>query len=279
MADDQQVPVVQPAKEPVKAAPKEREPKREQAPRPKKERAPRKEEGGKPAAKEPKEGKKEKEEAARAILQRAKGEEPGVQAVPQAPEKEKEEKEPRLLFNRWDLNEVEVTDPGLKRYINLHSMIVPHSSGKFTKQQFAKGEMLIVERLINRLMQTEMNTGQKHRAIRITKDAFDIVHKKTRKNPVQVLVDAISQAGPREETVRLKYGGINVPKSVDTAPLRRVNSALMFISGGVYAASHKNKKDVADCLADELIAAAKGDSKCYSVTKREERERIAKASR
>ena len=276
MADKKEVPVEQP----VKAAGKEKEPKREQAARPpKREKGPKKEEAAKPAAKEPKEAKKEKEDAARAILQKAKEKEPGVEAVPAAPEKEKVEKEPRLLFNRWDVNEVEVTDPGLKRYINLHSMIVPHSSGKFTKQQFAKGEMLIVERLINRLMQTEMNTGQKHRAIRITKDAFETIYKKTKKNPVQVLVDAITQAGPREETVRLKYGGINVPKSVDTAPLRRVNSALMFISGGVLAASHKNKKDVADCLADELIAAARGDSKCYSVTKREERERIAKASR
>jgi small subunit ribosomal protein S7 len=276
MGDEKDAPVEQA----VKVAGKEKEPKREQAARsPKREKAPRKEEIAKPAAKEPKETKKEKEDAARAILQKAKEREPGVEAVPAAPEKEEKEKEPRLLFNRWDLNEVEVTDPGLKRYINLHSMIVPHSSGKFTKQQFAKGEMLIVERLINRLMQTEMNTGQKHRAIRITKEAFEIIHKKTKKNPVQVLVDAISQAGPREETVRLKYGGINVPKSVDTAPLRRVNSALMFISGGVYAASHKNKKDVSDCLADELIAAARGDSKCYSVTKREERERIAKASR
>ena len=280
MAEEQQVPAEQPVKEPAKAAPKEKEPGKEQpvkAPRPRREKAP-KPEGAK-AGKEPREGRKEKEDAARAILMKAREKEPLIEAVPRAPEKEKEEKEPRLLFNRWDLNEVEVTDPSLKRYINLHSMIVPHSSGKFTKQQFAKGEMLIVERLINRLMQTEMNTGQKQRAIRITKDAFETIYKKTKKNPVQVLVDAISQAGPREETVRLKYGGINVPKSVDTAPLRRVNSALMFISLGVYAASHKNKKDVSDCLADELIAAARGDSKCYSVTKREERERVAKASR
>jgi small subunit ribosomal protein S7 len=276
MADEQDAPVEQP----VKAAPKEKEPRREQAPRPpKKEKAPKKEEGAKPGAKEPKEGKKEKEDAARAILMKAKEKEPAVEAVPGAPEKEKEEKVPRFLFNRWDLNEVEVTDPGLKRYINLHSMIVPHSSGKFSKQQFAKGEMLIVERLINGLMQTEMNTGKKHRTIRIAKEAFEIVYKKTKKNPVQVLVDAISQAGPREETVRLKYGGINVPKSVDTAPLRRVNSAIRFICDGVYAASHKKKKYVSEALADELIAAAKGDSKCYSVTKREERERVAKASR
>jgi small subunit ribosomal protein S7 len=271
MADEQQVP----AEEPVKAAPKEQA----KAPRtPRKERAPKKEEGARPAGKEPKE-RREKEDAARAIIMKAKGGESAAEAVPAAPHKEKEEKEPRLLFNRWDLNEVEVTDPGLKRYINLHSMIVPHSSGKFSKQQFAKGEMLIVERLINRLMQTEMNTGQKHRAIRITKDAFEIIHKKTKKNPVQVLVDAISQSGPREETVRLKYGGINVPKSVDTAPLRRVNSAIRFICEGVYTASHKSRKHVPEVLADELIAAARGDSKCYSVTKREERERIAKASR
>jgi len=282
MADDQQAPVEQPvaAAAAPAPAPKEKEPRKEQAPRPKRERAP-KAEGAKAGKepKEPKESRKEKEEAARAIIQKAKGEEPEIQAVPQAPEKEKVEKEPRLLFNKWDLNEVEVADPGLKRYINLHSMIVPHSTGKFSKQQFAKGEMLIVERLINGLMQTEMNTGKKQRAIRITKEAFEIVNRKTKKNPVQVLVDAISQAGPREETVRLKYGGINVPKSVDTAPLRRVNSALKFICDGVYSASHKNKKNVSDALADELVAAARGDSKCYSVTKREERERIAKASR
>ena len=276
MADEKDAPVEQP----VKATPKEKEPRREQAAKPpRKEKAPRKEEGAKPGGRESKEPRKEKEDAARAILQRAKEKEPAIEAVPEAPEKEKEEKEPRLLFNRWDLNEVEVTDPGLKRYINLHSMIVPHSSGKFSKQQFAKGEMLIVERLINRLMQTEMNTGKKHRAIRITKEAFEIIYRKTKKNPVQVLVDAISQAGPREETVRLKYGGINVPKSVDTAPLRRVNSAIRFICEGVSTASHKNKKYVAEVLADELIAASKGDSKCHSVTKREERERIAKASR
>ncbi len=186
---------------------------------------------------------------------------------------------PRLLFNRWDMSEVEIKDPGLKRYINLQSTIVPHSGGKLTRQQFAKAEMLIVERLINRLMQSEMNTGAKERALRITKDAFEIIHQRTKKNPVQVLVDAIANAGPREERVRLKYGGINVPKSVDTAPTRRVNTALRFISDAVYSGSRNSKKDVAEVLADELIAAARGDSRAYSVAKKEERERIAKASR
>ena len=185
----------------------------------------------------------------------------------------------RLLFNKWDLGEVQVTDPSLVRYISLNPVIVPHSTGKFTRQEFNKANMLIVERLINRLMQSEMNTGNKQLATRIVRDAFDTIHKKTKKNPVQVLVEAIANTGQREETVRLKYGGINVPKSVDTAPIRRVNTSLFFISEAVYKAAHKSKKPVAACLADELIAASKGDVKAYSVNKKEERERIAKSAR
>lgn len=261
--------------EPVKAAKPEKPARKPKAP---------KAEGAEKPARKPKTPKGEKaakgEKGAEKILEKVIAEAAEKPEAPaEAPAKEQEEKTPRLLFNRWDLNEVEVTDPGIKRYINIQSMIVPHSSGRLSTQQFAKGEMLVVERLINRLMQNEMNTGKKHRAIRITREAFEIVHRKTKKNPVQVLVDAVAQAGPREETVRLKYGGINVPKSVDTAPLRRVNTALKFICNGVYAASHKHKKYVSDCLADELIAAAKGDTKCYSVGKKEERERVAKASR
>ena len=184
-----------------------------------------------------------------------------------------------LLFNRWDLSEVQITDPGLVRYVNLDPVIVPHTFGKLTRQEFNKANMMIVERLINRLMQTEMNTGNKQLAIRIVRDAFEIIYKKTKKNPVQVLVEAVANTGPREETVRLKYGGINVPKSVDTAPIRRVNSALYFISEAVRKGAHKSKKPAASCLADELIAASKGDVKTYSVNKKEERERIAKSAR
>jgi len=187
--------------------------------------------------------------------------------------------QPQLLFNRWDMSEVVIQDPSLARYVNLHTMIVPHSCGKLAGQQFNKSNMLIVERLINKLMQTEHNTGKKELAIRIVREAFEIINKKTKKNPVQVLVDAVANAGPREETVRLKYGGINVLKSVDTAPQRRVDVALRFITDGVLQASHKKKKSVSEALAEELIAAANGDTRSYAVSKREERERIAKAAR
>jgi small subunit ribosomal protein S7 len=128
-------------------------------------------------------------------------------------------------------------------------------------------------------MKSSKNTGKKTLAIRIVTDAFNIINKKTKKNPVQVLVEAVTNTGQREETVRLKYGGINVPKSVDTAPLRRVNTSMFFISEAVYKNSQSSKKSASMALADELIAASKGDVKTYSVNKKEERERIAKSAR
>jgi small subunit ribosomal protein S7 len=185
----------------------------------------------------------------------------------------------KLLFNKWDVAEVKVTDPSLTRYVTLTSLIIPHSCGKFSKQEFNKSNMMIVERLINRLMQTEKNTGKKQLAIRIVRDAFEIINKKTKRNPVEVLVEAIGNSGPREETVRLKYGGINVPKSVDTAPLRRVDTAIGFLAEATLKGSSTSKKSASAVLADELIAASKGDMKCYSVGKKEERERIAKSAR
>lgn len=184
-----------------------------------------------------------------------------------------------LLFGKYDMTQVVVKDPGIKRYINLKPVLVPHTDGRSAARQFNKAEIPIVERLINKLMRNETNTGEKMKCYNIVRDAFVIINKKTGQNPIQVLVDAIENAGPREDTVRLKYGGINVPKAVDVAPMRRVDQALMFIAAGAEKASFKSKKTIESALADELIAASKGDVKSASVGKKDEKERVAKAAR
>lgn len=184
-----------------------------------------------------------------------------------------------LLFNKYDMTQVNIKDPSIKRYINLKAVIVPHTDGKSASRQFNKADIPIVERLINKLMRNEFNTGEKMKCYGIVRDAFEIINKRTGQNPVQVLVDAIENAGPREDTVRLKYGGINVPKAVDVSPMRRVDQALMYIASGAEKASFKSKKSIEDALADELISASRGDVKSASVAKRDEKERVAKAAR
>ncbi len=181
------------------------------------------------------------------------------------------------LFDKWELDEVELHDPGMENYITLDATV--HSSGRHAGQQFNKSKISIVERLINKMMRGARNTGKKQKAIMIVEDALDIIHDKTKENPVQILINAIENAGQKEETVRLKFGGIAVPKAVDTAPQRRVDSAVKFITKGAHGAAFKNRRPIADCLASEIIAASNYEVRSYSISKKEEKERIAKSAR
>lgn len=183
-----------------------------------------------------------------------------------------------LVFGRYNSKEVAVEDPSLKAFINLDPSYVPHSSARHANKPFHKHKISIVERLINNMMRTEKYTGKKTKSYMVVLDAFQLIEKRMKENPVQVLVRAIENSAPREEVTRLKFGGISVPKAVDTAPARRLDIALRNISIGTIKASHKNKRSISECLAAELIAASKGDIQSFAVSKRDEVERVAKSA-
>jgi small subunit ribosomal protein S7 len=196
---------------------------------------------------------------------------------PEAPADSDQAASNAKLFGVWEVTEIEYTDPSTERYINVTP--IAHTMGRHASKQFKKSEISIVERLVNRLMQSEDNTGHKQKTMKIVKDAFEIVHERTEENPVQVLVRAVENAAPREETVRLKYGGISVPQAVDVAPQRRVDQALMFIAKGTANASYKSKTSAAEALAQQLVGAADYDVQTYAISQKEENERVAEAAR
>ena len=111
------------------------------------------------------------------------------------------------------------------------------------------------------------------------REAFQIVHNKTKLNPIQVYVDALQMVSPREEVTRLRFGGISVPKAVDISSSRRLDVALRNICRGVIESSHKNRKRLAQCLADEIINASLGKLESSAMAKREEVERVAASAR
>jgi small subunit ribosomal protein S7 len=182
------------------------------------------------------------------------------------------------FLSKYDMSAVKVEDRGLARYININAENI-FLGGIFANKMFGKSKMSIVERLINNLMRTEVYNGKKTKSYRVVKSAFEIIDKRTKINPVQVLVDALQNAAPREETTRLQFGGISVPKAVDVAPQRRLDVALRNICQGSLNASHKNKKRIEVCLAEELIKASKNDVSSFSVAKKNDAERIAKSAR
>ncbi len=183
------------------------------------------------------------------------------------------------LFDKYDLIEVNVKDKGLGRYINLNPISIPHVGAKYANRQFGKSKVSIVERLINGMMRTEHTTGEKAKTYNIVKKSFNVLEEKTKKNPVQIFVDALQNVAPKEEITRLQYGGISVPKAVDIAPLRRLDIALRNICVGAIKSSHKNKRRLENCLADEIIKASRGDPNAFSVSKKDEIERVAASAR
>ncbi|MEF8832373.1 MAG: 30S ribosomal protein S7 [Candidatus Thermoplasmatota archaeon] len=184
-----------------------------------------------------------------------------------------------LLFGKYDMKEVGVDDPGLEKYIDLLPILLPHSGGTHANKRFKKEEISIIERLINNMMRNEDFTGKKLKAYNVVRDALDVIYERTEKNPVQILVDAIENSAPREETTQITYGGISVPKAVDVSPCRRISLALSKISQGAVKASYKNKKDISTCLAEELIMASRKDKNSFGVSKKEETERMAASAR
>lgn len=181
------------------------------------------------------------------------------------------------LFAKWTVSDIAYSDPSTERYITVTP--VAHTMGRHSSKQFKKSEISVVERLINRLMSSEENTGKKGMTTKIVREAFDIVNDRTEENPVQVLVTAVENAAPREETVRLKYGGISVPQAVDVAPQRRVDQALKFLAEGAHELSFKSPTAVEQALAEQLIGAANYDVQTYAINQKEEKERVAAAAR
>lgn len=192
-----------------------------------------------------------------------------------------------LLFRKYDTTNIEIRDPGLKTSISLRKQILPYTFGRSALKRYNKADVNIVERLCNKIMHfgkryaknTGRMAGKKTRAINTVKTSFEIISLKTGKNPIEVLVKAIENSAPNEDTTRIVYGGTTYHLSVDVAPIRRVDLALRFIADGIKEKAYANPKPIEEWMAEHLILASKNDPAAPSVKKKNELERIALASR
>ncbi|MBS3060575.1 MAG: 30S ribosomal protein S7 [DPANN group archaeon] len=195
------------------------------------------------------------------------------------------------IFDKYE-SKAEITDPGIKNYINLEPKYSFYSQGKQAKKIFGKQKVHIVERLINNLMRSgtggklagklirgRNGTGKKQKMAKVTEKAFETIERRTKKNPLQILIKAIENAAPREETTRVKYGGVVNLIAVDISPQRRVDFALRNIGKAVVMRSFDTKKSADQALVEELILASNNDTGSHAITKKIEIERIAASSR
>ena len=102
------------------------------------------------------------------------------------------------VFGLYNASEVRVTDPSLKKVINLSPKLVLKSHGRI-KWDPTKSKVNVVERLIN-ILQVPGSRGKKHRIItswitgkhskctKIVIDAFKIIEEKTKENPLKIFI-------------------------------------------------------------------------------------------
>ncbi len=197
------------------------------------------------------------------------------------------------LFELYDWDGVSVSDRGMAKYISLNPVVYPHSFGRHSSKHFGKSKVNLVERLINKLMRGGTGEklsgkvirthgkmqGKKSVAIRVVKDAFEVIEKKEKTNPIQVLISAVENSAPREEVTRVQFGGVFYQVAVDVAPSRRVDMSLRNIALATIMQSFNKRKTMAEALAEELILASKADVNSYAVKKRDEAERMARGAR
>lgn len=194
------------------------------------------------------------------------------------------------VFGKYSIEGIKVNDPSLVRYINLDPTIVPKTGGKNIGIRFHKSKTFIIERLINKIMNSGHkskkhkissghNTGKGVSAYNIVEKAFEIIEKKTQKNPVEVVVKAIENAAPREEIIAIEYGGARYPKAVEISPMRRVDMVLRLFTQTAYHKCFKKKKSIENTLSDEIINAFNMSNQSEAISKKLELERQSDSSR
>ena len=169
--------------------------------------------------------------------------------------------EPKL-FGKWSYEGVQSPDHSLSNYLQVkpvrQQVFVPYTAGRYQQRRFKKAQCPIIERLTCMLMTSSArNNGKKQMAVRIVKQTMELIALLTGENPIQVIVNAISQGGAREDSTRIGSGGVVRRQAVDVSPLRRVNQAIYLICKTARESAFRSLKSISETLADEIINASK----------------------
>ncbi len=193
------------------------------------------------------------------------------------------------LFDKYDVSEVEIRDPALRPYINIEPRLLLKTHGR-NLGKYGKFKVNILERISNRIgvpghigkkhkIITSWASGKYNKNMMTVIETLDLIHKRTGKNPMQVLVLAIENGSPRDEITVIEHAGARYPQAVDCSPMRRVDLAVRWMVQGAYQKAFGKKKKIVETLADEIIKASEGNMESFAVLKKNDAEKQADSAR
>ncbi len=221
-------------------------------------------------------------------LQEVNEEMPEEEVIDQMAELENK-KDDFKLFGLYDVSDIKLIDPGMKRYINLEPKLMIKSHGRI-REKFGRAKINLLEIFANLIavpghrgkkhkIQTGWKTGKYSQNMKIVVETLKIIENKMKMNPVQVLVTALENAAPMDGVTVIEYGGARYPQAVDISPLRRVTMTLRVMVQGSYDKSFNKKTKIEQALANEIMKAYNKDTDSSAMSKKRDGEKQADSAR
>ncbi len=129
---------------------------------------------------------------------------------------------------------------------------------------------VVVTQFVNRLMWD----GKKATAYKVFYSALDLIKQRTSEDGLETWRKALSNVTPYVEVRTRRIGGANFQIPTEVRPERKTSLAMKWL---IQYSRDRNGKTMADKLANEVIAAAKGEG--GAVKKKEDTHRMAEANK
>jgi small subunit ribosomal protein S7 len=127
---------------------------------------------------------------------------------------------------------------------------------------------------VTKFMNNVMLCGKKAVAERIVYGAFDVIHERTREEPLKIFHRALENVQPMVEVKSRRVGGANYQVPIEVRPNRKKALAMRWI---ISFARKRAGKSMREKLANELIEAA--HNRGNAVKKRDDVHRMAEANK
>lgn len=130
------------------------------------------------------------------------------------------------------------------------------------------------DRLVTRFVNNIMEEGKKSVAYKIFYDAVDKVSQMTSENGYEIWKKALTNVTPAVEVRSRRIGGATFQIPAEVRADRKISLSIKWL---VKYAGERNGKSMSEKLANEIVAASKGEGAAFK--KKEDTHRMAEANK
>jgi small subunit ribosomal protein S7 len=130
------------------------------------------------------------------------------------------------------------------------------------------------DKMVTRFVNNLMWQGKKNTAFNIFYDALDKIAKQTNEDGYDIWKRALSNITPAVEVRSRRIGGATFQIPAEVRPDRKISLSMKWL---IRYSRERNGRSMAEKLANEIVAAAKGEGGAYK--KKEDTHRMAEANK